>query len=77
MQDLEDVNAPSGTDWGAKEPKTFPDLQEFEALRGLVPPAPSKKEELHARYSGTRAATVMPRLPEPYTTFAETFSYGL
>lgn len=77
MQYLEDVNAVSGTDWGAKEPKTFPDLAEFESLRGLVPPGPSKAEVLHERYSGTRGATLMPRLPEPYTTFAETFSYGL
>lgn len=78
MQYLEDVNAPSGTDWGAKEPtKVFPDLPEFESLRGLTPPAPTKAEVLHARYSGTRASSMMPPLPVPYKTFADTFSYGV
>ncbi len=77
MQYLEDINNPAGSDWGAKEPKVFEALAEFESLRGLTPPEPSVKTELHARYSGTREATVLPRLPEPYTTFAETFSYGM
>lgn len=77
MQYLVDIDRPAGSDWGAKEPKEFPDLPEFESLRGLTPPRPSRAETLHAHYSGTRAATKLPRLPKPYDTFADTFSYGI
>ncbi len=77
MQYLTDIDKPAGSDWGAKEPKVYPDLPEFESLRGLVPPAPDTACKLHESYSGTRAKTVMPRLPEPYQTFADTFSYGI
>lgn len=76
MQYLEDIDRPAGSDWGKKELPVFPDLPEFEALRGLEPPKPNVPCTLHESYSGTRAKTQMPRLPEPYTTFAETFSYG-
>ena len=77
MQYLEDINRPAGSDWGTIEPQTYPDLTEFEALRGLTPPQPSRKETLHTLYSGSREATKLPPLPQPYTTFAETFSYGI
>ena len=77
MQYLEDINRPAGSDWGTKEVKVFPDLPEFESLRGLEPPKPTRAETLHARYSGTRAATKLPPLPQPYDTFADTFSYGI
>ena len=76
MQYLEDINRPAGSDWGKKELPVFPDLPEFETLRGLEPPKPNVPCTLHESYSGTRAKTQMPRLPEPYQTFAETFSYG-
>ena len=77
MQYLEDINKAAGTDWGAREPKTFPDLNEFECLRGQRPPEPSVKTVLHESYSGTRKATRLPPLPVPYKTFADTFSYGM
>lgn len=76
MQYLEDIDRPAGSDWGKKELPVFPDLPEFEALRGLEPPKPNVPCVLHESYSGTRSKTQMPRLPEPYQTFAETFSYG-
>ena len=77
MQYLVDVDRPSGSDWGTPEKKVYPDLAEFEALRGLTPPAPARKETLHEIYSGTRKATKLPRLPVAYSTFADTFSYGV
>ncbi len=77
MQYLEDINKPAGSDWGAKEPKAFPELAEFASLKGLVPPAPSKPCVLRERYSGSRRAAPLPALPKPYVTFAETFSYGM
>ena len=77
MQYLEDINKAAGTDWGAREPKTFPDLNEFECLRGESAPEPSVRTVLHESYSGTRKATKLPPLPVPYRTFADTFSYGM
>ena len=77
MQYLEDINCQAGTAWGKPVTVTYPDLEEFEPLRGLTPPEPSRKTVLHEAYSGTRAATEYPPLPQPYTTFAETFSYGI
>ena len=77
MQYLVDIDRPAGSDWGTIEPRTYEDRPEFEALRGLTPPEPNVKAVLHEKYSGTRKATVLPPLPVPYATFAETFSYGM
>lgn len=77
MQYLEDINKPAGSDWGARDAKDFPELPEFSSLKGLIPPAPSNPCVLRERYSGSRKATPLPQLPVPYTTFAETFSYGM
>lgn len=73
---LEDINRPAGSDWGAKEEKVYADRPEFEALRGLAAPGPNVPGVLKERFSGTRGKTAMPNIPVPYTTFAETFSYG-
>ena len=77
MQYLEDINAQAGSQWGKPDVPEFPELAEFESLRGLTPPEPGTKVTLHEAYSGSRSATVYPPLPKPYTTFAETFSYGI
>lgn len=74
---LEDVNRPAGSDWGVPETPIYPDLPEFEALRGEKAPAPNEPCVLKERFSGTRGRVTTPRMPEPYTTFAETFSYGV
>ena len=77
MQYLEDINKQAGSEWGEKDVPAFPELPEFEALRGLTPPKPNKPMKLYESYSGRRAPTKLPRLPEPYDTFADTFSYGI
>ena len=77
MQYLEDINAQAGSQWGKPDVPEFPELAEFESLRGLTPSEPGTKVTLHEAYSGSRSATVYPPLPKPYTTFAETFSYGI
>lgn len=73
---LEDINRPAGSDWGVPETPIYPDLPEFEALRGEKAPAPNVPCVLKERYSGTRGKVKTPDIPVPYTTFAETFSYG-
>ena len=77
IRDREDINAQAGSQWGKPDVPEFPELAEFESLRGLTPPEPGTKVTLHEAYSGSRSATVYPPLPKPYTTFAETFSYGI
>ena len=74
MQYFVDIDNPAGNKLGGGD---YPDLPEFEALRGLEPPKPGKAEALYEAYSGTRKATKLPPLPVPYETFADTFSYGL
>ena len=74
MQYLVDIDNPAGNKLGEAN---YPDLPEFEALRGLEAPKPSKAAAVYEKYSGTRKATKLPPLPEPYITFAETFSYGM
>jgi hypothetical protein len=71
-----DLDTPGGSNW-AKEPKVYADLPEFEELRGLSLPTPTVPAELHESFSVGRPFTRMPLPPEPYVTFADTFSYGL
>ena len=55
----------------------LPELPEFDALRAYSLPAPTVAECLRRRYSTDRPLTPAPRIPEPYGTFGETFSYGI
>ena len=76
MQDLKDINNPSGGDWAA-EPLTFPEDANFAPLKDFAFPAPNVPATLREAYYVGRPFTETPPLPEPYETFAETFSYGM
>ena len=76
LQITNDVDARCGTDWGRPEEK-LPDLPEFMALRDFSMPAYSVAQVNRAKYSAQRPLTGSPRIPEPYDTFADTFSYGV
>lgn len=73
---VEETNCPNGTDWGEPE-NEFPELPEFAELKDLKLPEPNRPEQVWERFSSARGPAKTPRLPEPYTTFAETFSYGV
>ncbi len=73
---LEDINNPSGTDWSGGE-YPYPEFPEFESLRSVKPAAPNVPCVLRERYSVRRPYIAMPRLPEPYAAFGDTFSYGM
>lgn len=75
MQNLWDLRAICGKDWGLPE-EPYPDLPEFEPLRGWALPAPTTDQVLRETYSPTRPMSPAPPLPVAYETFAETFSYG-
>lgn len=72
----EDLRSPTGRSWStpAEEMPTDP---RFAALAEFRFPAPNVPQPLHELYHDRRPLKPFPRLPEPYTTFAETFSYGI
>lgn len=73
---LEDVRSPSGHNWSeGKNP--YPELPEFAPLGTVSLPQPDIKQTLRERYHANRPFTKLPRIPEPYDTFSETFSYGI
>ncbi len=73
---VEDVHCLNGVDWGMPE-DTYPELPEFAELKDIVIPEPTIKETVYETFSASRGPAKPPRLPEPYKTFAETFSYGV
>jgi hypothetical protein len=76
MQDLNDINTPTGGDW-TEAPLTFPEEPVFAPMKDFRFPAPNVPATLREAYYPGRPFTESPPLPEPYDTFAETFSYGI
>lgn len=73
---VEDVHCPNGVDWGMAK-NDYPELPEFAELKEIQIPAPNHPAKVYETFSASRGPAKPPRLPEPYTTFAETFSYGV
>jgi hypothetical protein len=76
MLSLDDIDSPCGENWG-EAPKQRPDAPEFAAVADIQDPKPNVPRELHKLYTSDRAFMTSPAIPQPYVTFAETFSYGL
>lgn len=75
LQYLEDIKSICGQSWAG--PQTpFPELEAYAPLKELKVPQPTVQVTLREYYTPTRPMAKLPRLPEPYSTFAETFSYG-
>jgi hypothetical protein len=72
---LDEILLPSGGKWSG-EPKQFDELPEFSRADDVRPAPPTKPETLRGLYGADRPFTRSPEVPEPYDTFAETFSYG-
>lgn len=75
LQEFVELDAPVATSWVKENP--FPVLPEFASLAGHRLPAPTVAAKLYEAYSPEREYTAPPRMPEPYNTFADTFSYGM
>ena len=73
---VEDVHSLNGCGWGDPV-DDYPELPEFAELKDIVIPEPTIKETVYETFSASRGPAKPPRLPEPYKTFAETFSYGV
>lgn len=76
LQYLNDVDCICGQSW-AGPPRPLPDLPEFAPLADFRYPAYTVNRQFRALYSADRPVTLCPEIPQPYTTFAETFSYGV
>jgi len=72
---LEDVNSPCGQSWGMPI-QPYEEYPEWEPLRDFVLPQPTKNVTLREMYHPRRSFTETPRIPEPYVSFEDTFSYG-
>ena len=73
---LDEVLRPAGSHWHG-EPKKFEELPEFARAGDVKVMQPTIPVPLREQYSGTRRFTPSPRVPEPYESFADTFSYGM
>ena len=76
MQYVNDVDCICGQSWGAPQ-REYPDLPEFAPLGDFKYPEYTEKMTVREIYSPKRPLTKTPRIPEPYDTFADTFSYAL
>lgn len=73
---VQDLDAPSGTNWASPAPE-YPADPAYAALAAFRFPEPNVKMTVYETYSAARPFYAPPAYPEPYETFAETFSYGL
>ncbi len=76
MSYINDVDCICGQSWG-KEKKPLPALPEFAALSDFQYPAYTVKKTVRELYTPQRPHTDAPAIPQPYDTFADTFSYGI
>lgn len=76
LQYTNDVDARCGANWG-KPAQPLPELPEFAPLNDFKLPAYTVSVPIRAMYNASRPLTPAPRTPEPYATFADTFSYGV
>ena len=74
---LEDVDTPAGKKWGDPNAiEQFPLMPEFKAMADVNVTEPNAPATLRSLYTGSRPFTKLPKVPEPYDTFENTFSYG-
>ena len=75
LQYLNDVDSLCGQSWG-KTVTPYPEEDAFAPLKDFEMPPFTVKETMRELYTVTRPLTQTPKIPEPYRTFSETFSYG-
>ena len=76
MQYLDDINRVQASKWYGEETQ-FAKRPEFAGIEDVKIMPPTTPAKLHELYHVDRPHTVTPRVPEPYMTFSETFSYGI
>ena len=76
MQWLRNVDVQCGTPFG-QAPEQFPEAEAYADMADFRMPEPTVKTVLMENYYTDRPFTKSPKVPEPYETFADTFSYGM
>ncbi len=76
MQLLYNINHQCGTGFCEPE-KEFEPVSGFEGIEDFRMPEPNVPGALFAVFYADRPKAVSPKIPEPYETFAATFSYGI
>ena len=71
-----DVDCICGQSWG-KPRQELPELPEFAALADFHYPAYTVEKVQRVLYTPERPHADAPEIPEPYDTFADTFSYAI
>lgn len=75
LQYLQEILRPNGHPWYGPE-DVYPPVKEFAPAADFQFPVPDHPAVLRPKYTADRPFTKTPRVPEPYETFADTFSYG-
>ena len=75
LQYLNDIDSLCGQSWG-KEVTPYPEEDVFAPLGQFEMPPYTVAETVRPLYRVDRPLTLTPRIPEPYDTFANTFTYG-
>lgn len=73
---IDDIRCPAGENWGHEWDLSGEEKPEFSPLKELKLPEPNIPVEIRAPFYPGRMNSALVQVPEPYTTFAETFSYG-
>jgi hypothetical protein len=76
MLDLHEVDCRQGINL-TDTPESLPEDPAFVEMASVSMPEPDRPCVLRQVYGAGRPFAPSPRIPEPYKTFAETFSYGL
>lgn len=76
MRFMEEIHAYCGSTWTKERPQN-PPREGFSALADFHLPEPDVKAELYKPYANDRSEILLPRLPEAYATFSDTFTYGI
>jgi hypothetical protein len=75
MLDLHEVDSRQGINL-TDTPEPLPEDPAFAEMASIKIPEPTRPCVLRRTYGADRPFTPSPRVPEPYKTLAETFSYG-
>lgn len=73
---LTDIDSIQGQNW-MRPVEPLPELPEFAQVAKLAVPEPNVPCAVREEYTSGRDFAELPRMPEPYDTFADTFSYGI
>lgn len=73
---LDEIYSPMGQDWSG-DVQWLPDSGEFADVAAVKAPEFTVSAKVWESYYPNRPLQEVPRMPEPYGTFAETFSYAI